>query len=146
MTPGVVCTPHPSSDASDNTYIEMKFLALSNLVSFVASSIPEIEWNGEKIIVMKTVLISPPYFAENCQMQETHSVSQTKNNGQSLSHVTKIVSFASKCLCIGLLYVCNNNSFNKASALCSLCGWVQFPGLGDVISMAVLCLLIQSGY
>lgn len=74
----------------------MKFQAMCNLMSFVASSIPEIEWNGEKIIVMKTVLISPPYFAENCQMQETQPVSQTKNNGQSLSHVTKIVSFNSK--------------------------------------------------
>lgn len=57
-------------------------------VSLCAYSIPEVEWSGEKILVLKNVMINPPYRVEDCQVTD----SQVYQNGQSLNHVRKIVS------------------------------------------------------
>jgi len=44
----------------------------------------EVEWDGKNIVVMKSVIINPPYDVSNC-------VARNKDNQQALEHVKKIV-------------------------------------------------------
>lgn len=57
------------------------------LVDTIVKTIPEVEWSGEKILVMKNVMINPPYSVDDCQVTD----SQVYQNGQTLNHVRKIV-------------------------------------------------------
>lgn len=46
----------------------------------------EVDWEGKNIVVMNSVIISPPYEIENCK-------SRNGEQNQAVDHVKKIVNF-----------------------------------------------------
>ena len=54
------------------------------MLSFVCS-INDVRWDGENIVIMEEVTITPPYDVDSCRGPE---------GSQALNHVKKIVSFS----------------------------------------------------
>jgi len=76
--------------------IEQKFKEINSLGEDVPSiaqhlffkilqTLNEVEWNDKKIVVMNSVIISPPYDVNSCTCKNG------ENNSQALEHVKKIV-------------------------------------------------------
>ena len=60
------------------------FYSISYLKISLCSSLNEVEWDGKNIVVMKSVIINPPYSVTSCH-------SRNGDNNQAVEHVKKIV-------------------------------------------------------
>lgn len=74
----------------DNKYKEINSLGndvsslAQNLYFTIYKTLNEVEWDGKSIVVMKSVVISPPYDVNSC-------ANRNSDNVHALEHVKKIV-------------------------------------------------------